>query len=308
MRHSRLGFALFCTILLFISTFSFARAQYYPNQAIAGDINEDGKLNVIDLVQILTVIKYGTGSERILELANLDRSSDRNISSSDMLVMLDLIKGKAPLEFYDLALSNYTGTAFVLSWRTNRPTASSQVRYGYAPGALNEVAEESSGENAPTNIHFVQVGWLDSDRTVYYKVVSDHVEYSAGAGGVDSVSTSPQISSPLYVNLQGTVTDRAGNPRERILVRSLLKNPGASEAEADTSMWFAVLTYQDGTFPLNTANYRTTERKVMNYIQDETWIHLRFIGSAGETLQDSVLLTARPYSYQLLGTFVLDSE
>ena len=308
MRHSRLKFALFCIILLFISTFSFAGAQSVSNQAIAGDINEDGKLNVIDLVQVLIVIKYGTGSERILDLANLDRSWDGNVTTSDMLVMLDLIKGKAPLEFYDLALSNHTGTAFVVSWRTNRPATGSQVRYGYARDDLNEVAEESSGENAPTNIHFIQVRRLAPDRTVYYKIVSDHVQYSAGAGGVDSVSTFPQEMSPVFVILQGTVTDGWGNPRERVLVRSLLKNPGSSGEDADTSMWFAVLTREDGTFALNTANYRTTERKVMNYIQEETWLHLRLIGSAGETLQDSVLLTARPYSYQLLGTFVLDAE
>jgi len=308
MRHSRLGLALFCIILLFISTFSFALNPVETKSKIAGDINEDGELNVIDLVQILIAIKYGLGSERILELANLDRSPEGNISTTDMLVMLDLINGKAPLEFYDFALSNLTGTAFVVSWRTNRTVSSSQVRYGYARGDLSQVAEESYGENSPENIHFIQVVGLRVDTTVYYKIVSDHVEYSAGAGGVDSVSTFPQAMPPFFVNLQGTVTDGSDNPRERVLVRSFLKNPGASGADADTSMWFAALTREDGTFPLDAANFRTTDGKVMNYIQEETWIHLRLIGNRGETLQDSVLLTARPYTYQLLGTFVLDSE
>jgi len=89
MRQSRLRFALFCTILLFISTFSFAQAPSETGSTIAGDINEDGKLNVIDLVQILIVIKYETDSERIRDLANLDHSADGSITTSDMLVMLD---------------------------------------------------------------------------------------------------------------------------------------------------------------------------------------------------------------------------
>lgn len=89
MRQSRLGFALFCTILLFISTFSFAQALTATGLTIAGDINEDGRLNVIDLVQMLIVIKYETGSERIRDLANLDHSADGSITISDMLVMLD---------------------------------------------------------------------------------------------------------------------------------------------------------------------------------------------------------------------------
>ena len=308
MRRTGPGSALFCTILLFIATFSFAPGQFVTEPAITGDINEDGKFNVVDLVQMLIVIKYGTDSQRMLGMANLDRSSDGNVTESDMLVMLDLVKGKAPVEFYELAVSNRTGTAFVLSWRTNRPSSNNQVRYGYEPDNLDMVAEESSGGPGPTTIHFVQLEWLASNSTVYYRVFSDHVQNSPGAGTADSVSTFPQSSSPVYVNLQGTVTDRSGDPRQRVLVRSLLKNPGSSEASADTSMWFAVLTNEEGTFALNAANYRTTEGKVMNYIQDETWLHLRLIGSAGETLQDSVLLTTRPYSYQLLGTFVLDPQ
>lgn len=89
MRQSRLGFALFCTILLFISTFSFAQAPTETGSTISGDINEDGRLNVIDLVQMLIVIKYETDSERIRDLANLDHSADGSITISDMLVMLD---------------------------------------------------------------------------------------------------------------------------------------------------------------------------------------------------------------------------
>lgn len=308
MRQNSLKFVLFCTILLFISSSSFAQVPSETGSTVAGDINEDGKLDIFDLVQILIVIKYGTGPERIHNLANLDRSADGAITRYDMLVMLDLFKGKAPVEFYDLALSNNTGTAFVVSWRTNRPSSISQVRYGYARENLDLVAEDFSVDNGPTAIHFVQLDWLFPNRTVYYKVFSDHVEYTSGAGGVDSVTTFPQTSSPVYVNLQGTVTDSSGNPGERVLVRSLLKNPGSSGAAADTSMWFSVLTGADGTFPLNVANYRTTDGKVMQYIQDETWIHFQLIGSAGETLQDSVLLNARPYGYQLLGTFVLEPQ
>ncbi len=89
MRQNRLRLALFCTILLFISTFSFAQAPSETGPTIAGVINEDGRFNVIDLVQILIVIKYETDSERIRDLANLDHSADGSITTSDILVMLD---------------------------------------------------------------------------------------------------------------------------------------------------------------------------------------------------------------------------
>ncbi|MEA2062057.1 MAG: FG-GAP-like repeat-containing protein, partial [Gemmatimonadota bacterium] len=202
------------------------------------------------------------------------------------------------LEITDLLLSNHTGTAFVLSWRTNKPTSINQVHYGLDRSNLDQVVNETK-VRVPGRIHYAQLVHLKPNTTYYYYVKSDELEFSAGTQGVDSVRTFSQSLPPGGIYIDGMVTDQTGIPFDGVLVRSFLK------WAADSSMWYTVISRKDGKFSMETANYRRYDSGTVPYNENQLTLHLEIMGETQEILRDSVLLT-KPIGYpQDLGTYLL---
>lgn len=216
-----------------------------------------------------------------------------------------------PLTISDLKVTNHIGTAFVLSWRTNRPTVSNLVRYGKDHSNLNLVAEDVTSINKPTTVHFVQLTYLDVNSTYFYRVESDGLVYSVSEAGVDSVRTFPQVFVSLNVLLQGQVIDQESRaPIERVMARAFLKTIRQSGGNTliDSTMWFTSLTNASGYFVYQVENFRRYNGQAPQYIAGSTWLHLDILGPVQGSVRDSVLLTATNYQSQLLPTYELIDE
>jgi hypothetical protein len=267
---------------------------------IIGDFNDDGSINIADVVVLLLSGMDNPNDPKV------DFNGDGKYSITDAVALIIYIKslnGEELLEFSDVALTNHTGTAFVISWRTNRPTSENLVLYGYDPSNLNEIGVDSTTVTQQGRIHYVQLVFLDPDTTYYYRIRSDGLEYSVAPDGVDSVLTFPQSLSTTRLFLEGRVTDQAGQALEKVLVRSFLK--WNLTTVVDSSMWYTVPTDPDGTFWMELANYRRYNGSPVVYSPNQTWLHLHILGLAQETLRDSILLTGPYEQVQPLGTFMV---
>ena len=213
------------------------------------------------------------------------------------------------LEITDIQLSNHTGNAFVVSWRTNRPTTENQLIYG--KDKFNPESVVNSSIEGPSQVHYAQVIFLDINVAYFYKVRSDGLEKSVSPTGIDSVITGEQVQPGWSTNLIGNVIDQiTGDPMENVLVRSFYKwfrNVGDT-VKYDSTMWFAVLTNQEGNFNFDIANYRTYENGILGlpeYIPSQTWLFLEILSASQGIERDSVLLTVvrTPGNFQDLGTY-----
>ncbi len=219
-----------------------------------------------------------------------------------------------PLTITDLKVSNQLGNAFVVSWRTSRPTFNNTLLYGKSKTALDKVMGDSTIASGKSSIiHFVQLGFLDVNATYYFKVRSDGVEYTVSPSGVDSVRTFPQVLPPASIIFFGQVVNSSTHlPLDRVLARSYLKTirPGTGGTTVvDSSGWFSTLTDIEGVFQHDRANYRTSNGGLFDYRPGLTWIHLQFLGTAQGEVTDSILLTATTNDYiQDLGAFQLVDE
>jgi hypothetical protein len=216
-----------------------------------------------------------------------------------------------PLQITDLLLSNHTGTAFVISWRTNRPTTQNLVFYSKDRSNLDKVVADSTLVDKPSLIHYVQIKLLDVKATYYYKVRSDGLEFSISPSVVDSVVTFAQSFYPGFVLLYGQVVDKqTGDPLERVLARAFLKTIKqiTGGVLVDSSMWFTVLTTKTGDFNYDVANFRRYNGGNPDYSPNRTWLQLKFLGNSQGEVRDSVLLTAPPTGQQNVGTYQLVDE
>jgi protocatechuate 3,4-dioxygenase beta subunit len=205
---------------------------------------------------------------------------------------------EGPLEITDVLLSNHTGTACVISWRTNTSTAVNQVVYGTDKDNLDlTVVDTVSKMHGPNRTHYAQLIWLTPGTKYYYRAISEDVESE-----LDSVVASSQADVRTRVYLSGRVTDQTNTPLENVLVRSFIK------WSADSSMWFTLLTLPDGSFSFSYANYRLYNGSGVSYEANQRTIHLHFLGAVQGSLKDSVLLTEEmgpTGAYQDLGTYEL---
>jgi len=210
-----------------------------------------------------------------------------------------------PLEITDLLLSNHTGTSCVLSWRTNKPTTVNQVFYSQDKDNLDLVVADSVFQG-PSRIHFVRLIWLEPDRIYYYRVKSDDLEFSLSPSGVDSLITFPQTWVSLTYSMYGTVIDQTNEPLPGLLVRSYIKwARGADSTYVDSSMWFTVLTTQNGDFSMFLQNYRTYSFDKLQYYQNVSKVHMHILGETQGSMRDSITLTGLPGGIQDLGVFRL---
>jgi len=90
-------------LVLFFLAFAAPSAGRTPAAAAGtssyrGDVNEDGVLNVFDLLALLRVISHGPVSDRQREIANVDSSTDGRVTIFDLLAFLRVLSGKAEPE------------------------------------------------------------------------------------------------------------------------------------------------------------------------------------------------------------------
>jgi hypothetical protein len=83
-------------ITIFTSFFLFfpSLASAVPGATYRGDINEDGQVNIFDLLGLLGIIAKGEpGTERQRIIANVDKSADNKVNIFDLLALLRILAG-----------------------------------------------------------------------------------------------------------------------------------------------------------------------------------------------------------------------
>ncbi len=223
-------------------------------------------------------------------------------------------QGNEPLTVSDVSINNLRGNNFVVTWRTNQPTTDNVLKFGLAPGEMTEIREDALAP--PSQIHYVQVSYLNDNTTYFYKVSSDGVEGAASAAGYDSVITRPQIRAPLKGFVQGSVVDaKSREPLRNVIVRSFYRwtRQVTSGTLVDSTMWQAVLTTAEGVFVFNMSDYRRYNGSVPDYSQGDTWLFLEILSqTSGKIATDSVLLTfanSGVGDYQILQAYeVIDNR
>ena len=94
-----LSFSLLLTPL-FIPTVSFSQVQPAVESTYRGDINEDGQVNIFDLLEMLKLLSSEPETDRQRQIANVDKSADDNVNIFDLLAMLRLLGGEKPEEIF----------------------------------------------------------------------------------------------------------------------------------------------------------------------------------------------------------------
>jgi len=92
MRKAILLLVLFILIILPVSSVSFSQAQAAASSTYRGDINEDGQVNIFDLLEMLKMLADPEGQlERTRQIADIDESGAVNIF--DLLGLLKVLSG-----------------------------------------------------------------------------------------------------------------------------------------------------------------------------------------------------------------------
>ncbi|MFC1614751.1 dockerin type I domain-containing protein [Gemmatimonadota bacterium] len=110
MRKGILFLMLSSLVLISLSTISLAQTQVAASSTYRGDINEDGQVNIFDLLGMLSMLSNPEGkTERARQIADIDESESVNIF--DLLGMLQVLSGAGEPEVI------YWGPAIAgLSW------------------------------------------------------------------------------------------------------------------------------------------------------------------------------------------------
>lgn len=100
MRKGILLLTLSCLVTFSVSTISISQVQLAVESTYRGDINEDGQVNIFDLLEMLKLFSAEPESERQRQIANVDKSADGIVNIFDLLAMLRLLGGEEPDEIY----------------------------------------------------------------------------------------------------------------------------------------------------------------------------------------------------------------
>jgi len=94
-----LSLILVLLAVLFIPKISISQVQPAVEFTYRGDINEDGQVNIFDLLEMLKLITSEPETDRQRQIANVDKSADGDVNIFDLLSMLrsPLVKPKGPL-------------------------------------------------------------------------------------------------------------------------------------------------------------------------------------------------------------------
>lgn len=85
---------------LLLPAVSHSQVQPAVESTFRGDINEDGRVNIFDLLEMLKLLRAEPQSERQRQIANVDKSSDGKVNIFDLLALLKLLGGEEPEEIY----------------------------------------------------------------------------------------------------------------------------------------------------------------------------------------------------------------
>ena len=77
-----------CLILIAFPLNSFAQSS------LKGDLNEDSRVNIFDLLEMLKVLSNGPQSDRQKQLANVNESADGKVDIFDLLALLRVLSGQ----------------------------------------------------------------------------------------------------------------------------------------------------------------------------------------------------------------------
>ena len=210
------------------------------------------------------------------------------------------------LTISDIRLSNFGGNNFVVSWRTSIPTEVNELLLGLAPDQLTIVRGDQL--DSPGRLHYVQVVGADitvPDTTYYFKVRSDGLEGSAASTGYDSIMIRPQAFVSPGATIQGyVVKEHTGEPVPNAIVRSYYNwtRTLSGVTTIDSSMWYAVLTNDEGKFNISLSNYRKYNGQSTPYVPGASWMHLEVMGEYETLAPDSVLL---PFAQNSIGEFTI---
>jgi formylglycine-generating enzyme required for sulfatase activity len=84
----------------FISPSSLSADTKSTSHAYRGDLNEDGKIDTDDLIELLKMLNTEPRSSRLRELADVDESGGTTIDINDLLSLLRVVSGtESPREF-----------------------------------------------------------------------------------------------------------------------------------------------------------------------------------------------------------------
>jgi len=95
MRKVVMRLALSALVIFFVSTISFSQTPVVVSSTYRGDINEDGQVNIFDLLEMLKMLGSMEGkTERQRQIADID--ADDTVNIFDLLGLLKVISGAEP--------------------------------------------------------------------------------------------------------------------------------------------------------------------------------------------------------------------
>ena len=101
MRKIVMLLALSALVIFSVSTISYSKTPAGVSSTYRGDINEDGQVNIFDLLEMLKLIASEPETDRQRQIANVDKSADGNVNIFDLLSMLMLLgSGEEPEEIF----------------------------------------------------------------------------------------------------------------------------------------------------------------------------------------------------------------
>ena len=100
MRKAVMLLTLSCLVIFSISTISFSQVQPEVESTYRGDINEDGQVNIFDLLALLKVLGGEQQTERQRQIANVNASEDGKVDIFDLLSLLKVLGGAEPEIIY----------------------------------------------------------------------------------------------------------------------------------------------------------------------------------------------------------------
>ena len=100
MRKGILFLMLSSLVLISLSTISLAQTQAAAGSTYRGDINEDGQVNIFDLLALLKVLGGEQQTERQRQIANVNASEDGKVDIFDLLSLLKVLGGAEPEIIY----------------------------------------------------------------------------------------------------------------------------------------------------------------------------------------------------------------
>jgi hypothetical protein len=135
-------------------------------------------------------------------------------------------------------ITNVTGTAFSVSWVTDKATTG-LIKYGTETSALEDEElddrDELSGEAEAVEIHHVTVENLQSSSQYFFKLKSGGKQFD-NDGAAFEVTTAPSLgSAPAADPVYGTILMSSGTPAEGVVVYISVANAAPLSALAKTN-------------------------------------------------------------------------